>query len=64
MVSRNKNKKSWFFPEEAVAFPVDKDQILKSRVTVRYHQSLRIRVILDGELVAEANKELARFIEH
>ena len=63
MVSTNKNKTSWVFPEEAVVFPVDKDQILMSRVTVRYHQSLRIRVILDGELVAEANKELARFIE-
>ena len=47
-------KSLWVFPE-AVVLPVDEEQILLSRVTVKYYQCLRIHVTLDVDLVSKAS---------
>ena len=61
MVPTNQEKTCWVFPEEAVTLPVENDQVLLRRVTVHYHQSMRIRVSLTKETVTEASLKLQEF---
>ena len=61
LVSTNTAKTSWVFPENAIIFPAESNQIIMRSVQVVYHQSVRIRVSLNLETVSEANSLLERF---
>ena len=49
--------------EESIVLSVEEEQILIASVVVKYHQSVRIRVSLDENLVNKASQELACFIK-
>ena len=63
LVATNRDKSSWVFPKESIILPVEEEQILMASVAVKYHQSVRIRVSLDENLVNKASQELACFIK-
>ena len=61
LMSTNTAKTSWVFPENAIIFPAENNQIIMRKVKVVYHQSVRIRVSLSKETVLEASRLLERF---
>ena len=63
LISTNREKSMWVFPEEAIVHPVERDQILLRRIKATYHKSLRIRVSLDNGTVDEANVALTDFMK-
>jgi len=60
LVSTNKSKNCWVFPEEARVLAVASDQILLKNVQVSYHQSIRIKLTINEDTVLKANEELAK----